>query len=163
MGANMRPSTGNIARERRSAAWRRRRGFRVLRQNFHSRGGAMTPSVRPIPPLRGGWPQRARTTVVVLAPRVIRHFLCPWHFETCHGVSVDSMGFGAVEIGRIIAPDHRRRHQEAPKRCLATPAAFLRSWFGFLWREGGWGSLWLFQVVRCRCRAVKGKIYAGGF
>ena len=75
---------------------------------------------------------------------------------------MDSMGVGAVEIGRIITPDHRRRHQEAPKRCLATPAAFLRFWFGFLRREGGWGSLWLFQVVHCRCRAVKSKIYAGG-
>ena len=31
---------------------------------------------------------------------------------------MDSLGVGAVEIGRIFAPDHRRRRQEAPKRVL---------------------------------------------
>jgi hypothetical protein len=38
---------------------------------------------------------------------------------------MDSLGVHAVDIGRISAPDRRQRRQEAPKRCLATPA-----WFG---------------------------------
>ena len=44
----------------------------------------------------------------------------PWAYssETSQGVSMDSLGVGAVEIGRIFAPDHRRRRQEAPKRVL---------------------------------------------
>jgi len=49
----------------------------------------------------------------------------------------------AIEIGRIIAPDHRRNRQEAPKRILATPAAFLRLSVGFLQRVGVWGGLYV--------------------
>jgi hypothetical protein len=44
-----------------------------------------------------------------------------WHPQ---GVQGDSMGVGAVKIGRSYAPDHHRRHQEAPKRIPATPVAF---------------------------------------
>jgi hypothetical protein len=103
---------------------------------------------------------------IVLGPRcicmviflILGAIILQWRY-----IVLDSMGVGAVEMGRNYAPDHHRRHQEAPKRIPATPAAFSRFWFGFLRREGGWGSLWLFQVVHCRCRAVKGKIYAGGF
>jgi len=45
---------------------------------------------------------------------------------------MDSLGVGAVEIGRIIAPDHHQRRQEAPKRIPATLAAFLHFFTGYL-------------------------------
>src|ERR1700733_7418149 len=83
----------------------------------------------------------------------IYHLSACWHLETPQGVQGDSMGVGAVEIGRNYAPDHRRRHQEAPKRIPATPAAFLRCWFGFLQHKGGWGGLCPFQLMCCRCWA----------
>ena len=49
---------------------------------------------------------------------------------------MDSLGVGAIEIGRIYAPDHCRRRQEAPKRVLATPGVFLHFFAGFL-QHGG--------------------------
>ena len=70
---------------------------------------------------------------------------------------------GAVEIGRIIAPDHRRRRQEALKRILATPAGFVGFFAGFVWRGGVWGRLYPFQVLRWGQGALKDKIHAGGF
>jgi hypothetical protein len=47
-------------------------------------------------------------------------------FETSQGVSLDCLGVGVIEIGRKNAPDRRQHHQEAPKRCLATPACVTR-------------------------------------
>ena len=37
--------------------------------------------------------------------QVFWHFLSPQHCETSQGVSMDSLGVGAVEIGCIIVPD----------------------------------------------------------
>ena len=63
---------------------------------------------------------------------------------------MDSLGVGAVEIGRIFAPDHRRHRQEAPKRFLATPAALLRFFVGSLHCGGVVGCLCSFQALGCR-------------
>ena len=73
------------------------------------------------------------------------------------------MGVVAVEIGRMVAPDHRWHRQEAPKRILATPAAFLRLSLGFLQCMGVWGGLYSFQVTRCGWGGLKDKIHPGGF
>ena len=51
-----------------------------------------------------------------------------------------------IEFGRIIAPDHRRNRQEAPKRILATPAAFLRLSIGFC-SAWGFGAVFMFQMI----------------
>ena len=72
-----------------------------------------------------------------LHPRVFWHFLCLQHLETSQGVLVDSLGVGAVEIGRIFAPDHRRRRQEALKHYLTTPAWFSCFRWGIV--DGGGG------------------------
>ena len=40
--------------------------------------------------------------------QVFWHFLSPQHLETRQGVSMDSLGVGAIEIGRIFTPDHHR-------------------------------------------------------
>ena len=68
---------------------------------------------------------------------------------------MDSLGVGAVKIGRISVPDHCRRRQEAPKRLLATLAVFLRFFVGFLRRGRLWGGMCLFHVLRC-CWGVAG-------
>jgi hypothetical protein len=62
---------------------------------------------------------------------------------------MDSLGAGAIEIGRIYAPNRCQRCQEAPKRVLATPGVFLHFLTGFLQRGGLWGCLYMFQVVLC--------------
>jgi hypothetical protein len=69
---------------------------------------------------------------------------------------------GAVEIGRKFAPDHHRRHQEAPKRVLATPAAFLRFLVETLRRRRRWGGLCSFQATRCRWVAAGARELDGG-
>jgi hypothetical protein len=69
--------------------------------------------------------------------------------ETFQGVPLDSLGVGAWEIRRIIAPDHRQRRQEAPKRILAMPAAFFHFSIGSLQRGGVLGRRYSFHVVRC--------------
>jgi len=56
-----------------------------------------------------------------------------------------------VEIGRNYAPDHRLRRQEAPKRVLATPAAFLHLVVAIPWQGRRWGGVCSFQVARCCC------------
>jgi len=64
----------------------------------------------------------------------------PWAYssETSQGVSMDSLGVGAVEIGRIFTPDHRWRRQEAPKRVLGDAGGVL----GFSCRiSAAWGPL----------------------
>ena len=76
---------------------------------------------------------------------------------------MDSLGVGAVEIGRIIAPDRRRHRQEALKRIPAMPAGFLGFFIGFVWRGGVGGHLCSFQPLRCGWGALKDKIHAGGF
>jgi len=70
---------------------------------------------------------------------------------------------GAVEIGRIIAPDHRQRRQEAPKRIPATLAAFLRFLVHFLLRGGVWDCLYVSQKLPSGWGALKDKIHTGGF
>ena len=82
--------------------------------------------------------------------------------ETPQGVPLDSLGMGAVEIGRKYAPDHRRRRQEAPKRILTTPAAFLGFSTGCLRRGGVGGHLYSFQPLRCGWGILKDKIHSGG-
>jgi hypothetical protein len=71
---------------------------------------------------------------------------------------LDSLGVGAVEIGRKYAPDHDRRHQEAPKRVLATPAAFLL----FLSKSCGVGGVEV-VFVRPRWRSVAGGLQGPGW
>ena len=75
---------------------------------------------------------------------------------------MDSLGVGAVKIGRMIAPGRRQRRQEAPKRILATLAVFLRFPPGFLQRRGGWGGIHPFHVLCCGWGALKDKKHAGG-
>jgi hypothetical protein len=72
----MHPIAGNVAWKRRSAAWRRQRGFGVFGWILDDRVGAGAPSVRSIPPHSGGRPQRAKTTWAVFAPCVFWHSLC---------------------------------------------------------------------------------------
>ena len=76
--------------------------------------------------------------------RCIHWFPCCYSHKTFQGVPLDSLGVGAIESGRIIAPDHRQHRQEAPKRNLATLAAFLRFLDGFLWNGGVGGCLYSF-------------------
>jgi hypothetical protein len=76
------------------------------------------------PTVMGG-PEGQEPRVWFLHPGVFWHFPCLERVGTLHGVSVDSLGICAVEIGRICAPDRRRCRQEAPKRYLTTPAWFL--------------------------------------
>jgi hypothetical protein len=49
---------------------------------------------------------------------------------------MDSLGVGAIEIRRIIAPNHHQHRQEAPKRYPAMPAWLLQ-----------WGALCSFQAT----------------
>ena len=58
--------------------------------------------------------------------RSIYHFPTAYNLETFQGVPLDYLGVDAVEIEHIIAPDHRRHRQEAPKRIPTMPAAFSR-------------------------------------
>ena len=55
----------------------------------------------------------------------VHHFHSPYGPETSQGVTLDSLGVSVIEIGCIGAPDRWQRRQEAPKRCLATPAWLL--------------------------------------
>ena len=75
---------------------------------------------------------------------------------------MDSLRFGAVEIGRIIAPDRRQHRQEAPKRILATSAWFFGFSVGLMWRGGVGGRLCSFQTPRWVWGALKDKIHLGG-
>ena len=76
---------------------------------------------------------------------------------------MDSLGVGAVKIGRIIAPDHRQHRQEAPKRFLAMPAALLRFFAGSLQRGGVGGRLCSSYAPGCHWEALKDKKHLGGF
>ena len=60
---------------------------------------------------------------------------CSWGLETFQGVTLDSLGAGVIENGRIYAPDCPRRRQEAPRCVQATLAAFLHFLHFFL-QEG---------------------------
>ena len=82
--------------------------------------------------------------------------------ETPQGVHWDSLGVGAVEIGRIIAPNRRRHRQEAPKRFLATPAACFHFLVGSLQRGGVVCRLCSFHAPGCHWGALKDKKHAGG-
>ena len=84
-------------------------------------------------------------------------------YETLQGVPLDSLGVGAIEIGRIIAPDRHRHRQEALKRIPAMPAGFLGFFAGFVWRVGVVGDLCSFQPLCLGWGALKDKIHAGGF
>jgi len=83
--------------------------------------------------------------------------------KTLQRVPLDSLRVGAVEIGRIIAPDRRQHRQEAPKRILATLAWFFGFLVGLMWRGGVVGCLYSFQTLRRVWEALKDKIHAGGF
>jgi hypothetical protein len=65
-----------------------------------------------------------------------------YRLETFQGVPLDSLGVGAWEIRRIIAPDHRQRCQEVPKRILAMPAVLFHFSIGSLQCGGGRGLAW---------------------
>ena len=85
--------------------------------------------------------------------RCIYHFPASYGSETSQGVQWDSLGVGAIKIGRIFAPDRRRHRQEAPKRFLATPASFPC----FLCRfSAAWGGLGLYLFVPCTALALGG-------
>ena len=76
---------------------------------------------------------------------------------------MDSLGVGAIEIGRIIAPNRRRHRQEVPKHILVTLAWFFGFSVGLMWRREVVGCLYSFQTL-CRVwEALKDKIHAGGF
>ena len=91
------------------------------------------------------------------------HFPSSYGYETLQGVPLDSLGVGAIKIGRIIAPDRRRHRQEAQKRIPATPAGFLGFFAGFVWCGGVGGHLCSFQPLRWGWGALKDKIHTGGF
>jgi hypothetical protein len=97
-----------------------------------------------------------------LHPRVFWHFLCPQALETYQGVSLDSLGVCTIKIGCIIAPDHRQRRQEAPKRILAMLAVFLCFPLGCLQRRGVWGCLNPSQVWPCGWGTLKDKKHPSG-
>jgi hypothetical protein len=62
---------------------------------------------------------------------------------------MDPLEVGAIENGRINAPDRCRCRQEALKRVLATPAAFSRFSIDFLRRGWRWGGMCLFHTLYC--------------
>ena len=95
--------------------------------------------------------------------RHFSHLPGSYGYETLQGVQWDSLGVGAVEIGHIIAPDHRRHCQEAPKRFLVTPAAFPCFCAAFLRRGEVWGYMCLLQTLSRGWGALKDKKHAGGF
>jgi hypothetical protein len=110
-------------------------------------GVSEPPLFVPYQPTVVGGLKRQEPRMWFLHPRMFRHFLCPQALETYQGVSLDSLGVGAIEIGCIFAPNHRRRCQEAPKRVLAMPTVFL-CWIFVAW--GGWG-LYLFIPAAALC------------
>ena len=66
------------------------------------------------------------------------------------GVPLDSLGVGAVEIGRNYAPDRRQHRQEAPKRIPATVAAFLHFFLQVFAARGGMESyLFVPDIALC--------------
>jgi hypothetical protein len=68
---------------------------------------------------------------------------------------VDSLEAGVTKSRRIYAPDRCRHQQEAPRRVLATLAAFLHFLIVFLQRGWRCGGVYSFHALR-RCWGVAG-------
>jgi len=75
-----------------------------------------------------------------LTTRVFRHLLCPQHLETSQGVSVDSLGVGAIEIRRIFVPDHRQHRQGSAEACSGDAGGVFAFFHPFSGVCGGLGS-----------------------